>query len=108
MTQNKLAAVLKYGYSAISNYESGRNEPSIKDLSILANFFNVSLDYLLGASIERQRYPFDQSIGQIEKCEKLIDSLYESISVELGELLAKSKEEQKKEILQDLKRKNLK
>ena len=32
MTQNELGDVLGYGYSAISNYESGRNEPSINNL----------------------------------------------------------------------------
>ncbi len=47
LTQTQLANILGYGYTAISNYESGRNEPSINDLKKIANFFNVSLDYLL-------------------------------------------------------------
>ena len=42
-----MANILGYGYTAISNYESGRNEPSINDLKKIADFFNVSLDYLL-------------------------------------------------------------
>lgn len=50
MTQSQLSKVLHYGCTAISNYESGRNEPSISDLKALANYFNVSLDYLLGNS----------------------------------------------------------
>ena len=37
MTQADLAQVLNYGYTAISNYESGRNEPSISDLKKLLN-----------------------------------------------------------------------
>ena len=47
LTQTQLAGILGYGYTAISNYESGRNEPSIRDLKKIAQFFNVSLDYLL-------------------------------------------------------------
>ena len=47
LTQTQLANILGYGYTAISNYESGRNEPSISDLNKIAGFFNVSLDYLL-------------------------------------------------------------
>ena len=47
LTQTQLDNILGYGYTAISNYESGRNEPSISDLKKIADFFNVSLDYLL-------------------------------------------------------------
>ena len=45
--QNDLAKVLNYGCTAISNYESGRNEPSISDLKKIAEYFDVSMDYLL-------------------------------------------------------------
>ena len=32
LTQVKLGEMLNYGYTAIANYESGRNQPSISDL----------------------------------------------------------------------------
>ena len=32
LTQVKLGEMLNYGYTAIANYESGRNQPSIPDL----------------------------------------------------------------------------
>lgn len=47
VTQSKLAEALGYGYSAIANYESGRNEPDIDTLLKIANFFNVPVGYLL-------------------------------------------------------------
>lgn len=47
LTQEKLGNVLGYKYTSVSNYESGRNEPCIRDLIKLANFFDVSLDYLV-------------------------------------------------------------
>ena len=50
LTQTKLASELHYGYTAIANYESGRNEPNIRDLTKLANILNVSIDYLVGNS----------------------------------------------------------
>ncbi len=56
LTQTKLAEKLNYGCSAISNYESGRNQPSIEDLKKLASFFNVSMDYLLGISDIKNPY----------------------------------------------------
>ena len=48
ITQVKLASKLHYGYTAIANYESGRNQPNIRDLTKLANTLNVSIDYLVG------------------------------------------------------------
>jgi len=50
LTQEKLGNVLGYKYTSVSNYESGRNEPCIRDLVKLANFFDVSLDYLVCTS----------------------------------------------------------
>lgn len=66
LTQKKLADVLNYGYTAISNYEQGRTEPSIKDLIRLADYFNVPLDYL----VER---PPSISIAISDDCYSLIE-----------------------------------
>ena len=32
----------------LANYETGRTEPDIETLGILADFYNVSIDWLLG------------------------------------------------------------
>ena len=50
MTQTELGRMLNYGSTAIANYESGRNEPSLDILIRLSEILNVSLDDLLGAS----------------------------------------------------------
>lgn len=47
-SQERLAQELYYGYTAIANYESGRNEPSIDDLVRLAEILDVTLDELVG------------------------------------------------------------
>lgn len=48
LTQGELAEILDLKPTAISNYESGRNEPSFEKLIALSRYFNVSCDYLLG------------------------------------------------------------
>ena len=48
MTQAEVAAYLNFSSAAISNYECGAREPGIEELILLADFFHVSLDYLVG------------------------------------------------------------
>ena len=50
LTQVQLSSLLNYGYTAIANYENGRNEPRMSDFIKLANILGVSTDYLLGNS----------------------------------------------------------
>lgn len=48
MTQAEVAARLNISSAAIGNYERGAREPGIEELILLADFFHVSLDYLVG------------------------------------------------------------
>lgn len=50
LTQGELANILGLKPTAISNYESERNEPSFDKLIALSKYFDVSCDYLLGVS----------------------------------------------------------
>lgn len=50
LTQSELADILGLKPTAISNYESKRNEPSFDKLISLSKYFDVSCDYLLGVS----------------------------------------------------------
>lgn len=50
LTQGELARILGLKPTAISNYESNRNEPSFEKLIALSKYFDVSCDYLLGLS----------------------------------------------------------
>ena len=50
ISQLELAKKLNLTQQSISLYEKGDREPSIEVLKSIANFFNVSLDYLLGKS----------------------------------------------------------
>lgn len=58
LTQSQLAEKLNIATSSISQYESGDRIPS-DDIKIkLAEFFDVSLDFLLGLSDIRNPYVF--------------------------------------------------
>ena len=48
-TQIELAKLINYGYTAIANYESTRNEPSLDTLIELARILDVTIDELIGA-----------------------------------------------------------
>lgn len=50
--QYQVGQYLGYGATAIVNYESGRNEPSIDSLIKLAEYFAVSVGYLVGSEKE--------------------------------------------------------
>ena len=47
ISQLKLALDLNMNQNTISRYETGEREPGITELIQIANYFNVSVDYLL-------------------------------------------------------------
>ena len=49
-TQREIAKELNISKSTIASYETGRTEPDIETLGTLADFYNVSVDWLLGIS----------------------------------------------------------
>lgn len=48
LTQQEIAKKLEIGLRTYINYENGSVEPNIKILIKLADYFNVSVDYLIG------------------------------------------------------------
>ena len=52
MTQTDLAQVLHVSKKTISHWEIGYSEPSIAQLIALADFFNISLDHLIGRDFQ--------------------------------------------------------
>lgn len=47
ITQLKMAIDLNTSQNTISRYENGEREPGLCDLVKIADYFNVSVDYLL-------------------------------------------------------------
>lgn len=48
ISQLKLALDLNTNQNTISRYETGEREPGINELIKIADYFNVSVDYLIG------------------------------------------------------------
>jgi len=48
ISQLKLALDLNTSQNTISRYETGEREPGIAELIKIADYFNVSIDYLVG------------------------------------------------------------
>lgn len=50
ITQLKLAIDLNMNQNTISRYETGEREAGYRELVLIADYFNVSIDYLLERS----------------------------------------------------------
>lgn len=53
LSQEELGALLHLTQDTISNYERGKTKPDDETKKKIAEFFNVSLDYLLGLTREQ-------------------------------------------------------
>lgn len=66
LTQAELAKVLGVTERTIRNYETGEREPDLTQAVKLADFFNVSLDYLFGRTDSPTGYVFQRQVLQME------------------------------------------
>ncbi len=61
LTQKTVADFLHVRQNTYSQYETGQRQIPIDNLIALADFYQVSVDYLLGLTDEETRYPRAQS-----------------------------------------------
>lgn len=57
--QNVLAKDINVTQATISSWEIERTAPNIAQLNLLANYFNVTVDYLIGRTDECNAYIYD-------------------------------------------------
>lgn len=60
LQQKEIASALNISKQSYSNYELGQREPSLNMLCTLADYFNVSVDYLLGHDCEKEMPAFQR------------------------------------------------
>ena len=68
MSQFQLAKVLGIGTSTLGMYETNKRKPSPKVLNRIADYFNVSTDYLLGRTNPADQVhemTIDEALGTI-------------------------------------------
>ena len=57
LNQTQVAKLLGMSQTGYSKYETGENDVPTQVLIHLARFYDTSIDYLLGETNERRRYP---------------------------------------------------
>lgn len=57
LNQEDLAEYLNCTQACYSNYENGKRDIPTETLNKLADFYNVSIDYLLGRTNIKEPYP---------------------------------------------------
>lgn len=73
VTQEQLAAALEITSRAVSQWENGRTAPDISQLPALANFFDVTTDFLLGVDIKRKEDEVQRIVSEALKYEQCGD-----------------------------------
>ena len=62
VSQQAIGDALNVSRWAVHNYEAGKNRPDFDGLIALADYFDVSLDYLVGRSDRRERNPEGETL----------------------------------------------
>ena len=61
-TQSQMAKILNVSQQAYARYEKGEREPDFDTLIRIADYFGVSIDYLLGRTNEKETTPANSVI----------------------------------------------
>ncbi len=78
LTQGELAEKLKVSDKAISKWESNKGDPSIEFFPLLAEIFEVTIDYLMTGKEQKEKFI---TISNIELCAKKDDiNMYKSLN----------------------------
>lgn len=83
ISQYKLSENIGLSRTMISNYEQGLREPDFKTLILISDYFDVSVDYILGATNFKKKHAAPEKMEQYEKMLYLIDSLSEESKKDL-------------------------
>ena len=88
ISQKALSLEIGYSQATVSAWESGLKTPSSKAAATIADYFNVSLDYLLGRCDEVEEQP-SESIRELRKeIIPLLEGLSDSDLQRVGDFVA--------------------
>lgn len=73
ITQLEIAQFLNVAPSTYRGYESETSEPTIETLKKLANYYNVTVDYLIENNVNNNIGYLDDDTKEIVKCVKLLN-----------------------------------
>ena len=76
-TQEQLAEILNTTRSCISNYELGNRQPDNETVSAVADFFDVSIDYLMGRSEVSFSVKTNDKLRELQKINETAENIKE-------------------------------
>lgn len=79
LTQSSLADALNISRSAVGMYENGSREPDFETLELIADFFNVDIDYLLGRTTKTTYIPQPTTLAAHFEGDEFTDEEMEEI-----------------------------
>ncbi len=88
LTQEELAQELNTTRSCISNYENGKRQPDSDIIHLIADYFDVSVDYLLGRSSIKMSL---RSEEELQELEEISDTLHSITRLDLRNVSTKIK-----------------
>jgi transcriptional regulator with XRE-family HTH domain len=59
-TQSEIASLIQKGQTTIGNWENGISEPSLNELLIVSNYFDISIDTLLKVDLAEAQIPLSR------------------------------------------------
>ncbi len=77
LSQRELANILNISNGTIAMYETNKRQPDNDTLSKIADFFNVSIDYLLGKTDIKKPQNIDEKYSVLLNDEELAEALEE-------------------------------
>ena len=92
-TQQEVADFIQINQNTYSNYENEKTQPPIETLIKIADYFNVSLDYLCGRQYNNQiGYIPDSKKDIIKKIIQLDDNVIKKADAYISALIYVSKD----------------
>lgn len=106
LSQAELAEELKISKSAVSMYERGQRNPDFETLEIIADYFNVDMNYLLGKNQDNvEKKNISSGYYLDEEAAKMAQEIYENPDLRiLFDTTRKAKAEDLKFIAEMVKR----
>lgn len=79
ITQRRLAEVIGVSQQSINKYENHNIEPDIETLCLIADFFNTSIDYLVGR-VDSRRKIEEVKVFELSKAESNMLTKYRKLT----------------------------
>lgn len=92
ISQQQLADVVGVSQQSINKYENHNIEPDIETLKTMADFFNTSIDYIVGYKVKSEKITTEQELLRLFS---LMTKEQQEIFIEQGKAFVRSNDKRK-------------